>query len=187
MARRGAKGCVIDHNKNEYECPGISPDKAYITKIQEKSSSEAELAIYNKIDTRVGEQNGDNKYYIGHPILCNPGTLDEITRKEEVSYKKCGRVEDGFIDYENGGSSLKYMLNKEINRDSVFYIKLFKGFSNILNAVKLLNTNNIYHFDIKPDNIVGDLTKNPPTLRLIDLGDSKILDNLDEYFKPSHI
>jgi hypothetical protein len=190
MARRGAKGCVINHIKTDYSCPGISLDKEYITKIEQKEFSETEIEIYKKIDERVGKQNGDNKYYIGHPILCVPGTSEEITRKEEIASNKdnCNRKisleNEDFIDYENGGVSLKYMLNYEkIKRDSDFYIKLFTGFSNILKAVNLLNTHNIYHFDIKPDNIVGDMTKGLPTLRLIDLGDSKVIDNLIDYLK----
>ena len=173
MAKVGSSACVIPQT-NEYDCSDkLNRNKRYITKIMENETAKKEIENYEKLDKLTGNKN--NEYYIGDPIKCDlPSLIDkELLNNEDCNYKF--NVQDGtlltLIDYEDGGSSLSNILKEH---DPVqFYTKLFNGLLNIFKAVNILNQKNIYHFDIKPDNIVGDLKSDPFKLRLVDLGDSK--------------
>ena len=184
MVKKGSKGCVIPQT-TEYKCSdNLEVDKPYITKIESSSDGINEIENYKLIDEIIGDVNKDNRFFIGHPIVCN---TDSNIKKELYSEKCNGDSKDGtdikFIDYINGGSSLADIFDLDITRDSDFYINLFKGLLNIFEAVKILNERKVYHFDIKPQNIVYDNSVMPPLLKLIDLGDSKYIPSPIDYKK----
>jgi serine/threonine protein kinase len=173
MANKGSSACVIPQTNQHMCSDNLNPEKRYITKIMENDKASKELENYEKLDKLTGNKN--NEYYIGDPIQCDlPSPIDkELLNNQDCNYKF--NVQDGtlltLIDYEDGGSSLSTILKEH---DAVrFYNKLFNGLLNIFKAIKLLNDHDIYHFDIKPENIVGDLKSEPFKLRLVDLGDSK--------------
>jgi serine/threonine protein kinase len=184
MVKKGSKGCVIPQT-TEYKCSdNLELDKPYITKIESSSDGINEIENYKLIDEIIGDVNKDNRFFIGHPIVCN---TDSNIKKELYSEKCNGDSKDGtdikFIDYINGGSSLADIFDLDITRDSDFYINLFKGLLNVFEAVKILNERKVYHFDIKPQNIVYDNSVMPPLLKLIDLGDSKYIPSPIDYKK----
>ena len=153
MVKKGSKGCVIPQT-TEYKCSeNLELDKPYITKIESSSDGINEIENYRLIDEIIGDLNKDNRFFIGHPIVCNTD------------------------------SNIKKELYLDITRDSDFYINLFKGLLNIFEAVKILNERKVYHFDIKPQNIVYDNSVMPPLLKLIDLGDSKYIPSPMDYKK----
>lgn len=184
-AKKGTKGCVIPQTE-EYRCSDtLDLSKPYITKIENNSDGINEIENYRKIDEIIGDLNKNNQFYIGHPIVC---TTDSAIKKELYLEKCRGESKDGtdlkFIDYINGGISLESIFEDDDDdgkRDSDFYINLFKGLLNLFEAIKILNEKNVYHFDIKPQNIVFDNSVTPPLLKLIDLGDSKYIPSPAEY------
>ena len=185
MANKGSFACVIPQT-NEYQCSDtLNPEKRYITKIMKNDKADEELANYKNFDELT--KNTTNEYYIGQPIKCDlPSPNDkELLNNKDCNYKF--NVQDGtlltLIDYEDGGSSLSTILEKPPHLDILlaFYKKLFNGLLNIFHAVNVLNKKHIYHFDIKPDNIVGDIYSEPFNLRLIDLGDSKYIPSGIDY------
>ena len=89
---------------------------------------------------------------------------EESVEDEDVGLDKPRQLET--INFTFLGTDLKKKL-KLIKKDN-FYETILVPFENLFRAIHLLNENNIYHCDIKPDNIVFD--ERTGTFKLIDFG-----------------
>ncbi len=115
-------------------------------------------------------------YFIGPPYQCAP--------LKDQSFVGCNLSKIGINDtnnnpdsektaslllYENGG----YDLHKLMSYTNISLYQLLKGLRNVLAGLRLLNTNMIFHLDIKSDNIVsGNLSdmNNFNSFKFIDFG-----------------
>lgn len=75
----------------------------------------------------------------------------------------------------------KYLENLVENPDDDNLITQYKEIIDIiLNKINIMIENNIYHFDIKSDNIMVDLNYNKPTFKIIDFGKSGVITNPED-------
>ena len=134
------------------------------TKASGKNYLDKEYNKYNKLELKKIDPK--QKHFIGisykYQILNN----NQINNNNIKKTKKYG------LKYLYGGKSLKKLLTNEYNDE--LYKDYLNKLQNIFEGVKILHENGIYHFDIKPDNIVYD----GKLMRLIDFdGSIKFTDN----------
>jgi serine/threonine protein kinase len=184
---RGASGCVyypplpcLDTCKDDPRC---SSDIPRVSKLMLSSVADKEIKTYNVdilFDT-ISIPDGSNwkKYFIGEPYLCSPKLPLPDSVQTECSIivgKNPSNLR--LIIFENGGPSLS-----KLTKDSkIPFYEVLLGLKNVLDGLVILNKNGIFHFDVKPDNIVTGF--NPPHnhFRLIDFGLSnrgKFLNNVN--------
>jgi serine/threonine protein kinase len=167
---QGTYGCAFNP---PLKCTASERKKNGISKLlNENSASEEYLVnqIWKEIDP-------NQKFSIWATNYCkfnssnikNENQIDKCT----VSFKTPKK--ERLILYPYGGVDLyKYLyVNPPKAKD---YLKIFTNFSNLLEGIKIANSNNIVHLDIKEDNIVVD---NDLNMRFIDFGFSKIADEID--------
>jgi serine/threonine protein kinase len=185
--KSGAYGCVYKPPK-KCNIPCEKPDcKTGISKIMLKYEADKEELIYSQ-DSIFNLVNIDpyNKYYIGLGHVCTPEKIPDDCHiylyEEEVK----------MIIYKDGGMDLKsflhlqdfpYSLSKDSNINFVEILELtLIHLENIFEAVTIFNSNGVYHFDIKIDNIVTNVPIPRPgqprdytrtQFRLIDFGLAK--------------
>jgi serine/threonine protein kinase len=182
----GGFGCVFNPPIN---CSGKeSKNKNYVSKIQK----------YNK-DTQKEIKNGLIIMTIKHynnffaPIIrhcpiyissISPELLEGcsdniIQKKSDIKYML---VYSKFIKGLNFSDTLK-----EIYTNASFSNTYYKYYLNLLNSIKILQTKNIVHYDIKSSNIIINKTNNNPIL--IDFGISMHIDteNLHKNYKYFYI
>ena len=172
----GSYGCV---HKPSIHCTtpprqGFNYDK-YVSKIMKTKNAEAELSEF------VIMQNIDpaDEYHLGEPILCNP-ILDASVKK---NISKCKHIKISDVEAEPdkysllilkfGGPDLKtlgnellkeYLKTDKNDRVDTFWLSVH----NLIKGIQFFKEHGIVHNDIKPQNILFNLTNG--NLRYIDFG-----------------
>lgn len=140
---------------------------------KEKKFRNVNTATKEKVkydELKLGEIDPEQNYFI-RPKTCVK------TRKNNISNLNKS------IFYINGGNNLYKLLNnieEDAENNEANYNKIKEyllRFRNIIKGIQILHENNIFHFDIKPQNIVynGDkkgIKENDKKMRLIDFGGS---------------
>jgi serine/threonine protein kinase len=139
-----------------------------------KNYLKKEYNKYNKL--KLKSIDPEQKYFIGIPYkyeILNKNS-NYIKSKNSIKNKlnKSNKTKKYGLKYLYGGKSLKQLLINDY--DDKLYKDYLNKLQNIFEGVKKLHKNEIYHFDIKPDNIVYD----GKVMRLIDFdGSIKFTDN----------
>ncbi len=172
---RGASGCVyyppipcLDTCKDDPRC---SSDIPRVSKLMLLGEAEKEIKVYNEVISfntiSIPDGSDWRKYFIGEPYLCSPKLPLPDKVKTECSIivdKKEEKLR--LVIFENGGPSLN-----KLTRDlKIPFYEVLLGLKNILDGVVILNKNGIFHFDVKPDNIVTGFEPPHNHFRLIDFG-----------------
>jgi serine/threonine protein kinase len=187
--KSGSYGCVYKPPK-KCKIPCDKPDcKTGISKIMLNREADKEELIYGS-DSIFKLVNIDpyNKYYIGLGHVCIPENIPDDCRIVKPSYNPDVKM----IIYKDGGMDLNsflhlqgipYSLSKDLNINFVEILELtLIHLENIFEAVSIFNSNGVYHFDIKIDNIVTNVPIPRPgqprdytrtQFRLIDFGFAK--------------
>ena len=173
----GSYGCV---HKPSLHC-NVNPSpnfdyKNYVSKIMKTKHAKEELSefvILKNIDPT-------EEYHLGKPILCKP-KLDDIDVKLDIS--KCNhiKIENIEADPDNysllvlkyGGPDLKvfsytflnaYLKIDKEQRVDAFWLEVH----HLIKGLKFFKTNGLVHNDIKPQNILFNLSNGQ--MRYIDFG-----------------
>lgn len=191
----GGFGCVFDpalkcKNKNDdYDSTKISKLMTHKNAIEEYT----EIMKFKDILIKIPNY---KKYFILDVDYCVPGPLSSEDIK--VFDDKCRNFnkmpmfsaenmknenvlkELLILNMKNGGINIeKYLSKKELNAEKLYI--LFFGIKDLINnAIIPMNKLGVYHFDLKPANIVIDL-KNQ--MRIIDWGLSDIVKNTSKPIK----
>jgi hypothetical protein len=152
---QGSSGCVYTPR---FDCDPSAPIEGDLQKLNSKNTvskisnaewAEDEFDIYKRM--KLDQFDPTESYHIGKPAKCKPLNMTDICTAVTTPNPLQ-------LIYENGGVSLQ----------NFKYAKLaLIGLSNVVRGINQLNQAGIYHFDIKPDNIVIDETG---ICRLIDFG-----------------
>ena len=173
----GSYGCV---HKPSIHCktlprPGFNYTN-YVSKIMKTKNAQNELdefVIIKNIDP-------NDEYHLGSPILCKPD-IDETNVKEDIGhckYIKSAEVNANPDDYrllvlKYGGPDLKALCNEYLikyleknkeNRIDNFWLEVH----HLIKGLKFFKEHGIIHNDIKPQNILFDLTNGQ--MKYIDFG-----------------
>ena len=172
----GTYGCI---HKPSLKCKGNKKINYTnkVSKILKKEDADAELKEY-KIISKV---DNETQYYLGVPIKCNI----KNTQKNKNYLDKCenNKLKSAFthdikslslLIMKDGGINLKEFAknNKHTgtNRElELFWIEVQRLFHGLV----VLQKHNIVHYDMKPQNIVYDKTRN--RVNLIDFGHMRAL------------
>ena len=155
----GTYGCVY---KPPLKCIGPGerqPCANCITKIMEDHAMIEEYSVYETLN--LNEIDPEGKYYIPKPSKC---TIDP-----NFNISECDILETNpgtALTYENGGVNMVSVI-QNMSKDNINGI--LRNFANIIEGVVALNSNNIFHIDIKPENIVCGENGTGP-YKLIDFG-----------------
>jgi serine/threonine protein kinase len=185
LLNQGSYGCIV---KPQIECDENEYDsKNYVSKIQEVSFElEKEINIGEEI------QKIENHFNYFAPILksCNVNLTEipyDIVNNCKVMKNSLGEKDETKTYVSNKIRYVgKYDLDKIVKMtESNKQIKmLLENHLYLLNSIEKLLTNNIIHFDLKPNNIIYDETQGVPII--IDYGLSfnikNIMDNPDESY-----
>jgi len=180
----GMDGCVY---KPSFSCEKGHkyPKKNYISKLMIKGKLGVNSEINNYLKLGLNEIDPAMNYFISQPEECSL-TADD-TESFRISKRKCNMVSPPYyaINYLDGGDDLFVIIDKIYdsyeNSGSALHLDVINdylfAFNNVLEGVSLLNENGIYHLDIKPDNIVLDMSADPPRFKLVDFGNSRTVNN----------
>ncbi len=119
-----------------------------IAKISDEAVADLEFKTYSEMN--ITALDPTESFHIGNPLMCKPKQMKE----------NCSVITDtpSQLIYKNGGMSLH----------NSFDIKAsIRGLLNIARGLVILHRARIYHFDIKPDNLVID---DKGVCRMIDFG-----------------
>ena len=172
----GSYGCVHKpsiHCKNP-PSQGFNYDK-YVSKIMKTKNAEAELSEF------VIMQNIDpsDEYHLGEPIICDPilstGVKDDIKKCKHIKIAEVEAEPDKYslLILKFGGPDLKALGNEllkeylETDKDErvdTFWLSVH----NLIKGIQFFKEHGIVHNDIKPQNILFNLTNG--NLRYIDFG-----------------
>jgi len=162
---KGAYGCVY---YPKVRCSGKqTKNTKYVSKIQDINfASKNELHISNIIKTHIPRHN----IMFSVVIRSCPVEYKEIKDTEIAECPLINKDENGIIIMD-----LEYIKNVNIYRfleestDFYFVIrKILHSYKYLLNSINQLASNQIVHFDLKPDNILIDTVRGMPII--IDFG-----------------
>ena len=168
----GGYGCVYYPSIN---CSGNKTNKKNsVTKIQIADES-AENEVY--ISKIIRDIPMYNKYFvpvISHcPLRLKELKNDIIKECDVLSKKKDAMLME--LKYIRGVTFDNYLISSNSEKHTVNSI--ISSYTYLLNALYVLNKNNIIHFDLKGNNIMYNTEKNIPMI--IDFGLSIDLENID--------
>lgn len=168
----GSYGCI---HKPTLKCKNkrvIYKNK--VSKILPKKYAERELKEYDTLST-IDKK---HKYYLGNPVLCEPAENEY----NKTSFEKCKKsvdeenkniINNSLLIMNDGGINVQLfadkMKNVEKSADAKKKIELFWiEFHRVLMGIQLFLKKGYLHYDMKPQNIVYDETKN--RINIIDFG-----------------
>jgi serine/threonine protein kinase len=168
----GSYGCI---HKPSLKCKNKRTTyKNKVSKILPIKYAEKELKEYDVLS----EIDKKHNYYLGNPILCEPAD----TEYNEKSFKKCEKsvdednqnlsdndlliMKDGGINIQLFADKMKKVSPSEESKQKMelFWIE----FHRVLMGIQLFLKKGYLHYDMKPQNIVYDETKN--RINIIDFG-----------------
>ena len=173
----GAYGCV---HKPSIHCqtppkPGFNYKK-YVSKIMKTSNAKQELAEF----VTIGLIDPTDKYHLGTPILCKPD-LNEANVKNDIKQCKNIKIDDieanpdkySLLVVKYGGPDLKafcdeyiveYLEKDKDSKTDNFWLEVH----HLIKGLKFFKDHGIIHNDIKPQNILFNLTNGK--MKYIDFG-----------------
>jgi serine/threonine protein kinase len=139
-----------------------------IGKVASKKTISDELSRYSK--TGLNDLDEDNTFHIGRPSSCAVG---DINRSLKGAHNYCKLApEDAYqIIYTYGGPDLETYISTHNDKAETLIEML-----NIIRGLSLMNSNNIFHLDIKTPNVVTG--EDGRKFRLIDFGMAEKVDPL---------
>ena len=169
----GTYGCVIEPSLHCKTKQSKNTYKKRVSKVMLTRHADEEMREYGLISKADPNQ----RYYLGKPIICKV----KDNRKTRKAIKKCKRADKylknindtSLIIMENGGINLSILSDNIKNwkntpqhrkkiRDILFeFRRLFEG-------IQVFLKNDIIHHDIKPQNVVYNMTTN--RMNIIDFG-----------------
>jgi serine/threonine protein kinase len=168
----GSYGCI---HKPSLKCKNKRTTyKKRVSKILPKKYAEKELKEYDVLS----EIDKKHKYYLGTPVLCEPAE----TKYNEKSFEKCEKsvdednknlTDNDLLIMKDGGINIQIfadkMLDKPYSESATNQMELFWiEFHRVLMGIQLFLKKGYVHYDMKPQNIVYDETKN--RINIIDFG-----------------
>lgn len=168
----GGYGCVYYPSIN---CSGNKTNKKNsVTKIQIADQSADNEVNISKIIKKIPMYSKHFVPVISHCPLKIKELKDDIVKEcDVISKKKDVMLME--LNYIRGITFDDYLLNSENERHAINTI--ISSYTYLLNALHILNKNNIIHFDLKGNNIMYNTEKNIPLV--IDFGLSIDLENID--------
>jgi serine/threonine protein kinase len=169
---RGSFGCVIKPN---IKCDGTFGKKNNITKFFfDKNEYISEKKNHEKIE-KIDKK---NVFIVKKINNCKIFLTPEIKSKI-INLNLCELTNDTVyqITYEYGGIDLYnlfYKKNSILLKSNLFVF--LQNFANIFEGLSKINKNNLFHFDIRINNILYDPIKNK--FKIIDFG---FLNNINKY------
>jgi len=167
----GSYGCVI---KSFFPCHNTSIEKPlkdlYITKFfGNEKYWQTEIAL----NERIREIDLNNDFTIKMVDYCNANDneLSELSKisRSNPSFNRIVGISNKYkIIYVYGGEDLDIFIASDYILGYFNILNFLRSFINIFDGIIKLNENGLVHFDIKPDNILYDKSKNRFTL--IDFG-----------------
>jgi serine/threonine protein kinase len=172
----GAAGCAF---KPAFQCKQRKklPGKTYISKLMRngKNAAMEEINRYKSLDLTSIPNFQD--YFIADPELCDLNLADVEFMYKAVTSKKTDctdiKLSDPLyaINYLYGGKDLySFFEATDKGERDINYVMLLRALANIFQGVALLHAKGIYHYDLKPENIVLDESVVPPKFKIIDFG-----------------
>ena len=181
----GSFGCVLypsinckniqcTNNTNTNQCN----NSKYVTKIFfDENEKIKEFEKYNELKLELIDP--DMNYFISKPTECSELDIENIkTKLKKCKSKKTNnnitRSPIYGLNYIYGGVSLYELYFNEQNRHKSLdeFINLLNSLLNVFIGIKILHKKEIYHLDLKLENIVLDLKSPTPQCMLIDFGTS---------------
>ena len=171
----GSYGCVF---KPPIKCKNRTRKKKGISKLMTKENGLTEMMISKDIVKRINVIPKHNKYFIVSNNFCVP---DKLTNKDNKQMQR--HCEEDLVDkYKSGetliihnqpygGKNLHIIVKESSNGTENMKLSTLKNITLklkdlILNGIIPLHKMNVYHTDIKPQNLVW----NSKTIKLIDWG-----------------
>jgi Protein kinase domain len=159
---KGSYGCVYSP---AIPCKGSPHKEGYISKVLSREDAKAEMDAH-EIISRLDPK---NRYMITNPTVCEPTKLQAKTLRESCGVRLSHNIR--LLYFQNGGETLE----KIVDRYPGQKVKILRGLRNVLSGINLLNSHNVFHCDVKPENIVGKLVKGEYVFKLIDFGLSRVV------------
>ena len=173
----GAYGCV---HKPSIHCktppnPGFDY-KNYVSKIMKTKNAQKELEEF----VIIGKLDPTNEYHLGEPILCKPQLVEEniksaISKCKHINFSDIEAHPDNYslLVLKFGGPDLKALSNeyltKYLEKDKEQRVDTFwLEVHHLLKGLKFFKDSGIVHNDIKPQNILFNLTDGK--MKYIDFG-----------------
>ena len=126
-----------------------------------------------------------SKYYFKAPYMCDPKLpLHVNTNLPNKNGQSCSKLEmpnKKLLFYDNGGiDSYNLIIDMFRNYEKTKNVVVFrnnlryylKKLQNVFDGIAKLNENNIYHFDIKPENIVTGIINRDIDFKQLNIGDN---------------
>ena len=175
----GGFGCVhipsLHCSKKEKSDNSNIDYSQYISKLMKKKSAKTELEDF----VIVSKADPENKYHLGTPIMCTPDvdnedTIHDINECKRFTAREVQENPDNYrlLLLKNGGNDLsifcKEHLTYFVNENPKNVYRFWAEASHLIKGIHFFNSQNIIHYDLKPQNIVF----NPITFKLmfIDFG-----------------
>ncbi len=197
----GSYGCVYSP---PLQCSDPCVDercKTGISKLMHVNDALKEQSEYTR--NNLDDLDPESKYYFKKPYICDPKlplhSNSNLPNKDGMSctISKLEMPNKKLLIYDNGGIDLyklyinliNYCIRNKNTEQLIINLKyILSKLQNVFDGVAKLNENNIYHFDIKVENIVTGINesnidfKNLPTdntFRIIDFGLANKFQNKD--------
>lgn len=177
LLNQGAYGCIYYPG---FTCKGnTSKSKKYITKLELKDKTTINEIDISKIIKKI---KNSAKYFSTIEKHCEIKL--NTFKKKNASLSECDVVNNNEFVYNDFILSyIKYIPSKDIDNyiysidiPLIYIATILNTLNTVLNSIKLLNKNNIIHFDLHGGNILYNLKTNTPII--IDFGLSINLNNI---------
>jgi serine/threonine protein kinase len=173
----GLDGCV--YKPGFCESTHKHPGRSYVSKVFKKGKSKVDAETQRYASLNLSSIDPEMKYFISEPEVCKLNMGDSFLFNKARKEEDCKAISQPYyaVNYIDGGQDLFVILNQVYDMyEKGQCLPLTKwneylyAFKNVFQGIKILNENEIYHMDIKPDNIVFDNFNDPPLFKLIDFG-----------------
>lgn len=171
MIGKGTYGCVYSP---PLRCVGQQErEEGVVSKLMLASDAVSELKAFERL--QINQVDPEEEFSINSPTSCAINPDDYTHFKQCPNYKHGKNVPEQFklLLYKAGGIDMNTMiLDKEKGSDPKEILEIMQRLENVFYGLAVMNRNNLYHIDVKPQNIVCQ----PGGCRLIDFGISCHID-----------